>query len=554
MTPKSFGVVAWVGLVTLLYRASPASAQSAPPLGAVQSFGVLGGSAVTAAGPAGTVIAGDVGSSPTPAVTGFPPAVVAAGFTLYTAPNAVTASARAAAGIAFGNLAAQGCTVNVPADLSLLPQPLAPGVYCMGSGGLTGTITLSGSASSVWVFKTASGFTSAGASNIVMAGGATSCNVFWQIGTAATLGASSTFRGSLFAGSAISVGTGVNWTGRAIAGTESVTMAGTATIGGCSTATAPPPPCPVITLNPATLPNGTVGVAYAQTIVGSGGVAPYFFSLASGTLPTGLTLTAAGVLAGTPTTAGSFTFTVRGTDFNGCPGLRSYTVVIAPAPAAAAGLSCRLRSPASTSPNGTVGVAYLQLITASGGTAPYVFGVTAGALPSGLTLTPAGLLAGTPTVAGTLTFTIRATDANGCFASLPYTIVIVAAPPPPPVCPPISLAPTTLPDGAVGTFYSQTLIASGGTSPYFFGVAAGSLVPGLLMTSGGVISGTPNEVGSSAFIIRVTDANGCFAERPFSITIGPIPVPTLPQVFILLLGSGLAAAGYFRLRRRARAG
>lgn len=553
MTPKGFGVVACVGLVTLLYQASPASAQSAPPLGAVQSFGVLGGSAVTAAGPAGTVIAGDVGSSPNPAVTGFPPAVVTAGFTLYTAPNAVTASARAAAGIAFGNLAAQSCTVNVPADLSLLPQPLAPGVYCMGSGGLTGTITLSGSASSVWVFKTASGFTSAGASNIVMAGGATSCNVFWQIGTAATLGAASTFRGSLFAGSAISVGTGVNWTGRAIAGTESVTMAGSATIGGCSTATAPPPTCPVITLNPATLPNGTVGVAYAQTIVGSGGAAPYFFTLASGTLPTGLTLTAAGVLAGTPTTAGSFTFTVRGTDFNGCPGLRSYTVVIAPLPPPLPVCPPITLSP-PTLPNGTVGVAYTQLITASGGTAPYVFGVTAGTLPAGLTLTPAGLLAGTPTVAGTSTVTIRATDANGCFASLPYTIVIVVAPPPPPVCPPISLEPATLPTGTVGTFYSQTLIASGGTSPYFFGVAAGSLVPGLLLTSGGVISGTPNEVGSSAFIIRVTDANGCFAERPFSITIGPIPVPTLPQVFTLVLGSGLAAAGYYRLRRRARAG
>ena len=124
-----------------------------------------------------------------------------------------------------GNLAAQSCTVNVPADLSLLPQPLAPRGSIAWGGRLDRSHRAwSGSASSVWVFKTASGFTSAGASNIIMAGGATSCNVFWQIGTAATLGAYSTFRGSLFAGSAINVGTGVNWTPQAIAGTESVTM------------------------------------------------------------------------------------------------------------------------------------------------------------------------------------------------------------------------------------------------------------------------------------------------------------------------------------------
>src|SRR6185312_6936794 len=85
-------------------------------------------------------------------------------------------------------------------------------------------------------------------------------------------------------------------------------------------AAAPPPPpvCPTITLSPPTLPNGTVGVAYSQTIVGSGGNAPYSFGVTSGTLPAGVTLTAAGLLAGTPTTAGSSTFTIRGTDVDAC--------------------------------------------------------------------------------------------------------------------------------------------------------------------------------------------------------------------------------------------
>ena len=78
------------------------------------------------------------------------------------------------------------------------------------------------------------------------------------------------------------------------------------------------PGCPTIALSPATLPNGTVAVAYSQTLVGSGGTAPYTFALTGGTLPAGLTLTSAGVLAGTPTAAGTSSFTIRATDANGC--------------------------------------------------------------------------------------------------------------------------------------------------------------------------------------------------------------------------------------------
>jgi uncharacterized repeat protein (TIGR01451 family) len=86
--------------------------------------------------------------------------------------------------------------------------------------------------------------------------------------------------------------------------------------------------CPVITLSPATLPNGTMGVAYSQTITGSGGTAPYSFGVTAGALPAGLTLTSAGVLAGTPTTNGTFTFTIRGTDANGCFAELAYTIII----------------------------------------------------------------------------------------------------------------------------------------------------------------------------------------------------------------------------------
>src|SRR6202030_3128345 len=140
---------------------------------------------------------------------------------------------------------------------------------------------------------------------------------------------------------------------------------------------------------------------------------------------------------------------------------------------------------------------------------PYSFGVTAGALPAGLALTSAGVLAGTPTTAATSPFTIRGTDANACFASVAFTVVIAAAPPPPPVCPTITLAPTTLSGGTVGVAFSQTIVGSGGALPYSFGVTAGALPAGLALTSAGVLAGTPTVTGTSPVTIRGTDANAC---------------------------------------------
>ena len=141
-------------------------------------------------------------------------------------------------------------------------------------------------------------------------------------------------------------------------------------------------------------------------------------------MPAGLTLSAAGVLSGTPTAGGSFTFTVRATDASAAPGpyngSRAYTLTIA-APT--------ITVAPATLPNGATGTAYSQTITASGGTAPYSFAITTGALPAGLSLTSAGVLSGTPTASGSFTFTVTATDAStgsGPFSgSRSYTISIV---------------------------------------------------------------------------------------------------------------------------------
>ena len=260
MTRQSLRLIASVGLVTLLYATSPASAQTAPPLGAVTSFAVLGGSAVTAAAPAGTVIAGDVGSAPTPTVNGFPPGLVTPGFTVYTAANVATANARTAAGTAFGNLGGQVCPpANTIAGGNLGGLNLTSGVYCMPTGNLVGTLTLTGGATDIWVFQmTVATLTTASASQVVMGGAASACNVYWQVSSTATLGAASTFRGNIFSGVSIDLGTTANVIGRAVAGSGAVTMAGTDTVGGCSAPAGFLPPTVTKAFNPAGIAPGDV--------------------------------------------------------------------------------------------------------------------------------------------------------------------------------------------------------------------------------------------------------------------------------------------------------
>jgi hypothetical protein len=319
--------VAFAGFAALMCGASPASAQTAPSLGAAQSYAVLGGSTVTNTG--ATVVTGDLGVSPGSAVTGFPPGLVTSG-TIHAA-DANAAAAQVAVTAAYNSLASQGCTQDLTGqDLGGLT--LTPGVYCFStSAQLTGTLTLNaqGNPAAVFIFRIGSTLTTAsGASVVVINGGAqTSCNVFWQVGSSATLGTSTSFLGNILALTSITLTTGAGVTGRTLARNGAVTLdSNTVNAGGCLPVS--PPGCPAIALSPATLPNGTVAVAYNQTLVGSGGTAPYTFTLFNGALPAGLTLTPAGVLAGTPTAAGSYTFTVRVTDANGCIATFARTLIV----------------------------------------------------------------------------------------------------------------------------------------------------------------------------------------------------------------------------------
>ena len=184
---------------------------------------------------------------------------------------------------------------------------------------------------------------------------------------------------------------------------------------------------PTLALTPAAgaLPGGTAGTAYAQTFTASNGIAPYTYAVSAGALPAGLTLnTATGALSGTPTVAGNFTFSIRATDSTtgtAATVTNVYTLALS-APT--------ITINPATLPAGVFSVAYNQTLSASGGTAPYTYAVTVGALPAGVTLSSAGVLSGTPTASGTFAFTVRATDNLGFQGTRAYSLNIVQRPDP----------------------------------------------------------------------------------------------------------------------------
>ena len=195
---------------------------TAPSLGTAGSFAVLGGSAVTNTGP--TIVNGDLGVSPGSAVTGFPPGVVVGG--VQHVADAVALQAQLDTTTAFNNLAGQACDTNLT-GMNLGGMTLVPGVYCFSTSAfLTGTLTLNGlgNPNAVFVFQIGSTLITAPASRVVMINGAQDCNVFWQVGSSATLDTTTAFIGNILALASITLNTGATLSGRALARTGAVTM------------------------------------------------------------------------------------------------------------------------------------------------------------------------------------------------------------------------------------------------------------------------------------------------------------------------------------------
>lgn len=228
---SSFAVV--LGTFALLFNAASASAQVAPSLGSAQSYAVLAGSTVTNVG--ATIVTGDLGVSPGSAVTGFPPGVVVNG-TIHSA-DASAAAAQDSLTAAFNNLGSQACTVDLTGqDLGGLT--LTPGVYCYStSAQLTGTLTLNaqGNPASVFIFKMGSTITTESGSAVEMINGGESCNVFWRVGSSATLGSSTAFLGNILAEASITLISGATVLGRTLARTHAVTLGDNTVDATCTT-------------------------------------------------------------------------------------------------------------------------------------------------------------------------------------------------------------------------------------------------------------------------------------------------------------------------------
>ena len=299
---------------------------------------------------------------------------------------------------------------------------------------------------------------------------------------------------------------------------------------------------PVETLDIGGTPGaGTVGAAYSAQLSATGGTAPYTFSMTSGSLPNGLTLSPTGAITGTPGTAGKTNFTVQVQDAWSTTASGSFSILINPA-ANVQGLSL------SILPGATLGVPYNATIGVTGGTAPYTCQQTAGNLPAGLTLSAACVVSGTPTATGTSTMTVKATDSSSPALTVvgPESITVAAT---------TSLALTFPPNGTVGIPYTGSIGVSGGNAPYTCALVTGSLPAGLAMGSNCAINGTPTTAETSNFTVTVADSNtpadtitGAIAMRimpgSLKLTLSTLPDATVGVPYMETIGVSGGTAPY----------
>ncbi len=316
---------------------------------------------------------------------------------------------------------------------------------------------------------------------------------------------------------ALPAGLGISSTTGAISGTPTAPVASatytvTATQGTCSLtqgytfAVA----CAGITINPATLANSVVGTAYSQTLTQLGLIGTPAWSVSVGTLPAGLTLVAAtGVISGTPTTTGTSNFTINLTNGAGCTQTKVYSIVVA-CPTLVFGVT--------TATGGIVATAYSLNAGVTGNTGTIVYSVLP-ALPAGLSINAAtGAISGTPTaVTASATYVVTATQTVACFAAQSYTFGII------PNCTPVVLGTAALAEAIVGTPYTHTFTATGGSvgATYTFSTSV-ALPAGLSLDANtGVISGTPTLPANITFLVtaKTPAPNNCSTTIGYNLTV-----------------------------------
>jgi large repetitive protein len=262
----------------------------------------------------------------------------------------------------------------------------------------------------------------------------------------------------------------------------------------------------------------TVGTPGTFEVTTAGGGAVPTLTV-TGALPTGVTFTdngdRTGTLAGTPgaSTAGTYPLTFTATSGAATPVTQAFTLTV--------GCQTITVTPAGALPSGAIGTPYSQAFAVTGGTAPHTFSISAGAPPP-LTLDPTGVLSGTPTQAGTFTFTVTATDALGCSGSVNATLAIS--------CPVITVTPTTVPDAIATVPYGPvTFSQTGAGAPVTWSISSGTPPAGITISpTTGELSGTAGAPGTFTFIVTAATAAGCTGSVSITLTVqtGPNQAPS----------------------------
>lgn len=288
------------------------------------------------------------------------------------------------------------------------------------------------------------------------------------------------------------------------------------------------------------LPNAMLTVPYSGFVTGFGGTPPYQFRVSSGQLPDGLALQSNGGISGIPTRAANPNFDVELKDATGATVRADYSILVTP--------STLFDFAGQPLPSGTANVAYTANVGVAGGTGPYRFSVSGGSLPAGLSLSTTGQITGVPIGSGTSNFMLRVADSTNRFVERSFTLTLSTNS----SQPTLGFLSNSLPSGVVGTPYSFSLLLNSTNAPFAFRLLNGFLPSGLILTTGGTISGTPTVPGRSTFTVQASDARGASAQQVFSIDIrnladaDPIllPIATLSQPYLTQL-SGFGDQGPF---------
>ncbi len=250
----------------------------------------------------------------------------------------------------------------------------------------------------------------------------------------------------------------------------------------------------------ASLPSAGLGATYSATLQTAGIDSNTTWTVTSGALPAGLTLSSGGVISGTPTAAGAATFTVQASgvakDFTGTRiDTKQFTLNVV-------ALAARLSRPAAE-----VGVPFRASLVGSGGQAPYTFSATGA--PAGLSVSSDGTISGRPTRAGTYTIAAHVVDGTGAASNLQVRLVVK---------PRLAIKTATLPAAAAGRAYRAQLGVRGGVGPFKW--SATGLPSGLkLSAKSGTLAGTPHGAGTFRLTVRVRDALGAVSKKTLSLTI-----------------------------------